>query len=240
MAPVGQKRLEVCEEKSSKPYGSKMRQLSVEINHSCSRTQRVHFIFVSSRYKVSACFLPSACNSEDQKPNQILCSRFPFLALASFPQYTCHSRLKEQFSESQTVKKNYFCITVSYSIWKVNYACEEGYWKDFHNSKWLCRSKQKHYLNSYIKRQRKILKTISERIFLTFKQIFISWHYPIKYLPVICTYISMSACLRSLALKFTYKNFNYKCTVRRNLNALVSYLILFALFFILTEYMWQK
>ncbi len=29
----------------------------------------------------------------------------------------------------------------------------------------------------------------------------------------------MSECLRLLALKFTYKNFNYKCTVRRNLNA---------------------
>jgi hypothetical protein len=94
MGPVGQKRLEMCDENSSKSYGSKMRQLSLEINHWCSRTQRVHLIFVSSQYKVSACLLPSTCNSEDQKPNQNLCSRFPFLALASFPQYTCHSRLK--------------------------------------------------------------------------------------------------------------------------------------------------
>jgi hypothetical protein len=115
MAPVGQKRLEVCEEKSSKPYGSKM-PIICRNNHSCSRTQRNHLIFVSSQYKVSACFLPSTCNSEDQTPTQNLCSRFPFLALASFPQFTCHSRLKEQFSGSQTVKKNYFYITVSYSI----------------------------------------------------------------------------------------------------------------------------
>jgi hypothetical protein len=42
MAPVGQEILETCEEKSSKPFGSKMRQLSLEINQSSSSTERVH------------------------------------------------------------------------------------------------------------------------------------------------------------------------------------------------------
>ncbi len=38
MVPVGQKILELCQDKSSKPFGSKMRQLYLEINHSCSST----------------------------------------------------------------------------------------------------------------------------------------------------------------------------------------------------------
>ncbi len=50
MALVRQKIRELCEEKSSKPWESKMRKLSLERNHLCSSTQRVHFIFVFSQY----------------------------------------------------------------------------------------------------------------------------------------------------------------------------------------------
>jgi len=46
-SPVGQKIHELREKKSSKPFGSKMRQLSLEINQWCSSTHRVHIIFVS-------------------------------------------------------------------------------------------------------------------------------------------------------------------------------------------------
>jgi hypothetical protein len=46
MAPVRQKIRELCEKKSSKHLESEMRQLSLEINHSCSSTQRVLIIYV--------------------------------------------------------------------------------------------------------------------------------------------------------------------------------------------------
>ena len=49
MAPVGQKILELCKEKSSKHFGSQMRQLSLEINHSCSSTRRVPIFFQASQ-----------------------------------------------------------------------------------------------------------------------------------------------------------------------------------------------
>jgi hypothetical protein len=49
MTPEGQKILELCKEKSSKPFGSKMRQYSLEIIHSCTSIRSVH-IFQSSQY----------------------------------------------------------------------------------------------------------------------------------------------------------------------------------------------
>ncbi len=49
MVPVGQKIIDLCEEKSSKPFGSKMRQLSLEIHRSCSNIRRVHIIFQSTQ-----------------------------------------------------------------------------------------------------------------------------------------------------------------------------------------------
>jgi hypothetical protein len=49
MVPEGHKILELGEEKSSKPFGSKMRQLSKEINHSFSSSRCVLIIFQSSQ-----------------------------------------------------------------------------------------------------------------------------------------------------------------------------------------------
>jgi len=57
MAHDVQKILELCEEKSSKPFGSKVPQLSLEINHSCSGCRCVHIIFSLHGPQFSKCLM---------------------------------------------------------------------------------------------------------------------------------------------------------------------------------------